>query len=73
MPNIILDRLIIMNVLLYEIFIPKGARVSRSGSNGYEECVLPRYSRFKCISNETSKDGLHNIKLEYILPVPAEM
>lgn len=50
--------------ILYEINIPKGARISTRG----HESVMPRYSRFKCISNETLEDGSHKIKLEYILP-----
>jgi len=57
--------------ILYEISLPKGARISQ-GTAGYRcsygDYVLPRYSRFKCISNEILEDGSHKIKLEYILP-----
>lgn len=50
--------------IIYEISLPAGARISQR----YDEYVLPRYSRFKCISNETLENGSHKIKLEYILP-----
>ncbi len=54
--------------LMYEISLPKGARISQGYFDGYRDYILPRYSRFRCISNETLEDGTHKIKLEYILP-----
>ncbi len=53
--------------LLYDIEIPAGARVSRSGN----EVVFPRSSRFECIDVKTVKDANNDykhIKLKYILP-----
>src|SRR5574344_1196208 len=59
--------------IMYEIEVPAGARVSRSGdirngkmSDGHE-CVFPRSSLFECTDN-INKDGLAYIKLKYILP-----
>lgn len=55
--------------IIYEISLPKGSRISQGTYDyGFRDYVLPRYSRFKCISNETLEDGSHKIKLEYILP-----
>jgi len=57
--------------IIYEISLQKGTRVSQgiAGYRGsYGDYVLPRYSQFKCISNETLENGTHKIKLEYILP-----
>lgn len=58
-----------MTSIIYEISLPKGSRISQGTYDyGFRDYVLPRYSRFKCISNETLEDGSHKIKLEYILP-----
>ena len=58
--------------ILYEIEVPKGARISQTGCNTQtDEIVFPRSSRFECISTEKIKDENSDylkIKLKYILP-----
>lgn len=61
--------------IMYEIEVPKGARVSLSSKiqpggkleKGCE-CVFPRSSQFICTGKMTSPDGLTTIKLRYMLP-----
>ena len=58
--------------ILYEIEIPKGARVSRTGDFGKtDEVVTPRSSRYECLGTEHIKDensDYKKIKLRLILP-----
>lgn|SRR5574344_316230 len=60
--------------IMYEISVPKGARVSLTGEikDGFmpagNECVFPRNSKFKCLSRSVDEKGLAHVKLEYILP-----
>lgn len=58
--------------ITYEIEIPKGARVSRTGDIGKtDEVVFPRSSRFECLDTQHIQDGDSDytlIKLRYILP-----
>lgn len=60
------------NGILYEIEIPKGARVSITGEGtNTNEIVFPRSSKFACIDKEHIKDTNNDymkIKLRYILP-----
>ena len=58
--------------IMYEIEIPKGARVSRTGLLGSsDEIVFPRSSKFECTDvkriQDDKNDYLH-VKLSYILP-----
>ncbi len=53
--------------IMYDIEIPAGARVSRTGS----EVVFPRSSRFECLDVKQVKDADNDykqVKLKYILP-----
>ena len=50
--------------IIYEIQLPKGAKISQRGA----DCVLPRYFRAECLSNELTNEGYHYIKLRGILP-----
>ncbi len=56
----------------YDIEIPSGARVSRTGDIGnLDEVVFPRSSKFECLNTERIKDGDNDyllVKLRYILP-----
>lgn len=58
--------------VLYEIEVPKGSKVSRTGIIGkQDEIVFPRSSKFECTDVKHIKDGdtdcLH-VKLKYIVP-----
>lgn len=58
--------------IMYEIEIPKGARVSRKGILGTnDEIVFPRSSKFECMDvkkvQDSDNDFVH-VKLRYILP-----
>lgn len=58
--------------IMYEIEIPKGARVSRTGTLGVEdEIVFPRSSKFECIDTQkVVEDGNEflKVKLKYLMP-----
>ncbi len=58
--------------ITYEIEIPAGARVSRTGDIGKtDEIVFPRSSRFECLNTQRIQDKDSDyllIKLRYILP-----
>lgn len=58
--------------IMYEIEIPKGARVSRKGLLGSnDEIVFPRSSKFECVNVKKVKDAENDYihaKLHYILP-----
>lgn len=52
--------------ILYEIQVPKGARLSQTWAY-----VFPRFSRFECleaVENKTEQNTIKLIKLKYILP-----
>lgn len=58
--------------ILYEIEVPKGAKVSRTGFIGTkDEIVFPRSSKFECVDvnqiKDSNTDYLH-VKLKYIVP-----
>ena len=53
--------------ILYEIRIPKGAKVSRNLEHG-GEVIMPRDAEYKLISKGTDPHGYFNVVLEYILP-----
>lgn len=57
--------------VLYEIEVPKGAKVSRTGIVGeQDEIVFPRSSKFECVDvkhvKDANNDYLH-VKLKYIV------
>lgn len=58
--------------VLYEIEVPKGAKVSRTGIIGeQDEIVFPRSSKFECVDVKQVKDVNNdylNVKLKYIVP-----
>lgn len=57
--------------ILYEINIPKGARVSRTGNDVTDEVVFPRSSKFICTDVKRIKDANNDyvhVKLDYIVP-----
>ena len=57
--------------ILYEIEIPEGSKVSRTGYGVRNEIVFPRSSRFKCIDTEKIKNDNEEylrVKLQYIKP-----
>lgn len=57
--------------ILYEIEIPEGAKVSRTGYGVRNEIVFPRSSRFKCTDMEKIKNDNEEylrVKLQYIKP-----
>lgn len=58
--------------VLYEIEVPKGAKVSRTGIVGdQDEIVFPRSSKFECVDVKQVKDANNdylNVKLKYIVP-----
>ena len=58
--------------VLYEIEVPKGSKVSRTGIIGkQDEIVFPRSSKFECLDvkqiKDINTDYLH-VKLKYIVP-----
>lgn len=57
--------------IMYEIDVPKGSRVSRTGNETCGEVVFPRSSKFECTGTEQVKDTDNNyliVKLRYIQP-----
>lgn len=62
------------NGIIYEIYVPKGARVSLTDSiqNGKmppgNECVFPRASKFLCTERKMDENGHVHLTLKYILP-----
>ena len=57
--------------IMYEIEVPKGSRVSRTGNETCDEVVFPRSSKFECTGTEQLKDTDNNyliVKLRYIQP-----
>ena len=57
--------------ILYQIEIPKGAKISSIGPNDSQEIVFPRSSKFQCIGTQNvqnENENYLNIKLKYILP-----
>lgn len=58
--------------IMYEIEVPKGARVSQQGSGtSTDEIVFPRSSKFECTGTERIKDENNDylkVKLKYLLP-----
>ncbi|MFI3300253.1 MAG: hypothetical protein R3Y28_02415 [Candidatus Gastranaerophilales bacterium] len=55
------------DAIMYEIRVPKGAKVSRNLEHG-GEMVFPRESQYKMISKGKDPQGVTNVVLEYILP-----
>jgi len=53
--------------MMYEIRVPKGAKVSRNKEHG-GEVIFPRGAKYRLISKEKDKFGILNVVLEYILP-----
>ncbi len=53
--------------MMYQIIIPKGAKVSRNGEHG-GEILMPRNAQYKVVSKGKDPNGLLNVVLEYILP-----
>ncbi len=59
------------NGILYEIRLPKGAKVSRNSEHWIAhkgEAVMPRGAKYKVLYKNVDKNGLTNIVMEYILP-----
>lgn len=57
--------------ILYEIEIPEGSKVSRTGYGVRNEIVFPRSSRFTCTGTEKIKNDNEEylrVKLQYIKP-----
>lgn len=57
--------------ILYEIEIPEGSKVSRTGYGVRNEIVFPRSSRFTCTGTEKIKNDKEEyllVKLQYIKP-----
>lgn len=57
--------------IMYEIEVPKGSRVSRTGNETCDEIVFPRSSKFECTGTEQIKDNdsdFLRVKLRYIQP-----
>lgn len=57
--------------IVYEIEVPKGSRVSRTGNETCDEIVFPRSSKFECTGTEHIKDSDNDylrVKLRYIQP-----
>ena len=57
--------------ILYEIEIPKNAKISQIGLGTQNEIVFPRNSRFQCIKSEKIVNGNENyvkVKLRYLIP-----
>ena len=54
--------------ILYNISVPKGSRISQTGSGVNNEVVFPRCSQFECMGTEQHGDTLI-VKLKYIKPV----
>lgn len=53
--------------MMYEIRLPKGAKVSRNLEHE-GEVIMPRGAEYKFISKNVDSDGRTNVILEYILP-----
>ena len=54
--------------IIYDILIPKGARVSKTGYGINNEIVFPRCSQFECVGTEQQGEAFI-VKLKYIKPV----
>lgn len=57
--------------IMYEIEVPKGSRVSRTGNDTCDEIVFPRSSKFECLKTEQFKDADSDylkVKLRYLQP-----
>lgn len=57
--------------IVYEIEVPKGSRVSRTGNEQCDEVVFPRSSKFECLKTERIKDNDNDylkVNLRYIQP-----
>ena len=53
--------------IMYEIHLPKGAKVSRNGEHG-GEVVMPRGAQYIIKDKKVDKEGCMEVVLEYILP-----
>ena len=53
--------------IMYEIHLPKGAKVSRNGEHG-GEVVMPRGAQYIIKDKKVDKEGCLEVVLEYILP-----
>ena len=53
--------------MIYEIKIPKGAKVSRNMEHG-GEVLMPRGAKYRLLSKEIDSRGVLIVKMEYILP-----
>lgn len=53
--------------IMYEIHLPKGAKVSRNGEHG-GEVVMPRGAQYIVKDKKVDKEGCMEVVLEYILP-----
>ncbi len=54
-------------MMMYEIIVPKGAKVSRNLEHT-GEMIMPRGAKYKLISKDIDPEGVINVKMEYILP-----
>lgn len=54
--------------IIYDILIPKGARVSKTGYGINNEIVFPRCSQFECVGTGQQGEAFI-VKLKYIKPI----
>lgn len=54
-------------IMMYEIYLPKGAKVSRNFEHR-GEVLMPRGAKYKIMDKKVLKNGDMEITLEYILP-----
>lgn len=56
-----------LRTIMYEIHLPKGAKVSRNLEHG-GEVVMPRGAQYKVLDKKVASNGDIEVVLEYILP-----
>lgn len=56
-----------LRTIMYEIHLPKGAKVSRNLEHG-GEVVMPRGAQYKVLDKKVAQNGDIEVALEYILP-----
>ena len=56
-----------LRVMMYEIRLPKGAKVSRNFEHG-GEVLMPRGAQYKVVDKKVASNGDMEVILEYILP-----
>lgn len=54
-------------IMMFEIYLPKGAKVSRNMEHG-GEALMPRGAQYKLIDKKVAENGDLEVTLEYILP-----